>query len=914
MKTFTFYLFSLLTISSFGQMFSPQIDNYTYSDNQNWGIDVSEDGLIFIANNKGLVRYTGQQWLLKELPKKTIIRSVFVDEDRIYTGSYEEFGYWTRISDGTYNYISLTSLFEDQNTIGSEEFWQILKYKNDIFFRSFGGLYMYNGSSISKVGNSQGIFSMTNYDEKLLVATSDGGLQELINGKLESLKNFKANSLNKIKSLTSIGSKLFIYDDDKGGLFFDGTTFIEVPKSLNELLKKNILNKAVFINNETLAIGTIKNGIILYNFKNDDLTLINKESGLNNNTVLGLDYHNGNLWASLDNGTSKINLKSSYRYYFDLSGDLGTVYDVAFYKDSYYLASNTGIYTFENNELTLIKESEGHVWNLTIIYDQLLCGHNNGTYRINNNKVEALDLSYGGVYGYTKIPNTQKSYLQSTYSGISHLKFEGATPIISKVEGIDNPINAITFHTDKEIWATHPYKGLFKFTLNDTYSEIIKEEKINDALNLGQYKTEIIKIGESTYFYNSDKWYKNSSKDKEVTFEEVKKLEGLKSAGVEETGSWFLDGKVARSLIFFDNSFTEKFRLTDFELFKHLVANYGKVVVKNDSIRMLNLNDGFATFNVNTIVQENLLKPIIDKLYTSDKVFKIDSESVIEVSYRDARNLIFETYTPNLFQNEMRYVLSGVTNQSQIVKNGKFILQNLAYGNYSLKIVNNYSNNPSGDIDNDLSRTIKFIVLPPWYFSKLAFILYILLCIGLIYMVYRHNQFKIRKEQLLLKRQYTKETQERIYELERANLEKQIKDKKRELTNSTASIIKKNEAIILLRNELTRLKDVSPNSYRTKKIIASSEKYINNKNDWKQFEENFKQFNTDFFDNLVKKFPKLTTRDLKLCAYIKTGLTSKEIAPLMNISKRGVELHRYRLRKKLKMESNDNFLNFLQSF
>jgi len=914
MKIFAFYFFSLLTFTLFGQVFSPQIDNYTYGDNQNWGIDVNENGLIFIANNKGLVRYTGQQWLLKELPKKTIIRSVFVDGDRIYTGSYEEFGYWTRNSKGTYDYTSLTSLFEDQNAIGSEEFWQILKFEDDIFFRSFGGLYIYNGLSISKVAYSQGVFSMSNYGKKLLVATSDGGLQQLINGKLEPLENVQARSLNKIKSLCSVHNKLFIYDEDEGGLLFNGTTFIEVPKSLNELLKANILNKALFIDNDTLAIGTIKNGVILYNFKSDKLTIINKELGLNNNTVLGLDYHKGNLWVSLDNGTSKINLKSSYRYYFDLSGDLGTVYDVAYFKNSYYLASNTGIYTFQNNKLSLIEASEGHVWNLTIINNQLLCGHNNGTYQIKNNKVEALDLSYGGVYGYTKIPNTQNAYLQSTYSGISHLKFEGETPIISKVEGIDNPINSITFSSDDEIWATHPYKGLFKFKLNDTYNQITKDEKFYDTLHLKQYKTDIIKIGDSIYFYNSDKWYKNSSKNEKVTFIEVKRLEGLKSAGVEETGSWFLDGKEARSLIFFDNSFTEKIRLTDFELFKHLVANYGKVVVKNDSIRMLNLNDGFATFNVNTVVEENVSKPIIDKLYTTDKLFKIDGPSDIKISYKDASTLTFETYTPNLFQNEMRYVLSGETAQSQLIKNGKFTLQNLAYGNYTIKIFNNYSTNSSKFIDSDFSQVLSFTVLPPWYFSKVSFLLYLLLLIGLIYITYRRNQFKIRKEQLLLKRQYTKETQERIYELERANLEKQIKDKKRELTNSTASIIKKNEAIILLRNELTRLKDVSPNSYRTKKIIASSEKYINNKNDWKQFEENFKEFNADFFDNLVKKFPKLTTRDLKLCAYIKTGLTSKEIAPLMGISKRGIELQRYRLRKKLNMDSSDNFLDFLQSF
>ncbi|RMB59403.1 hypothetical protein EAX61_07370 [Dokdonia sinensis] len=914
MSKIVFFLFSLLTIPAFGQLFSPQIDNYTYGDNQNWGINVSDGDLIFIANNRGLVRYTGQQWELLKLPKETIVRSVFNDGEIVYTGSYEEFGFWKKNSSNLYDYHSLTYLFNNPDSIGSEEFWQILKFKNNILFRSFGGLYIFDGTSISKIEKTQGVFSMSNYRDKFFVATSTDGLQELIDGRLEPLKNNQAQYLTNIKSLTSLGDKLFLYDEIKGGFIFDGSNFTPISASLNNVLKMYILNKAKFIDDNTLSFGTIKNGVLIYDLKDEALSFINKESGLNNNTVLGLDYHKGNLWVALDNGISKINLKSSYRYYFDLSGALGTVYDMAYYKGRYYLASNTGIYTFHNDDLILIEKSEGHVWNLTIINDQLFCGHNNGTYLINGDKVETIDLSLGGVYGYTEIPSERFGYLQSTYSGISHLDFNGTNATVTKVDGVDTPINAITFNTENKVWATHPYKGLFRYTLNNNYSKIIEKEDFSNYPTLNQYKTEIVKIGDKTYFSNSNKWYTYTETKRTSKFVEVEKLKDLKSIGVEENGVWFLDDKFSRSLIFYNNNFEEKLRLTDFELYNRLVANYGAVVVKNDSIRMLNLNDGFAIFNVNTIAEESLSRPIIDKVYSPNQTIPIPNNSDVEISFKDASYLTFETYTPNAFQNEMSYVLSGEMKQRQIIKNGKFILQNLGYGDYSLRISNNYETEVDKNIEDNLYREIKFTVLPPWYLSKLAFILYILLFICSGYFLYHRNLLKIRREQLELKRQYAKETQERIYELEKTNLEKQIKDKKRELTNSTASIIKKNEAIIILRNELTRLKDVSPNSYRTKKIIANSEKYINNKNDWRQFEENFKQFNADFFDNLVKKFPKLTTRDLKLCAYIKTGLTSKEIAPLMNISKRGVELHRYRLRKKLEMHSDDNFLAFLQAF
>ena len=146
------------------------------------------------------------------------------------------------------------------------------------------------------------------------------------------------------------------------------------------------------------------------------------------------------------------------------------------------------------------------------------------------------------------------------------------------------------------------------------------------------------------------------------------------------------------------------------------------------------------------------------------------------------------------------------------------------------------------------------------------------------------------------------------------NLEKQIQGKKQELIHTTASVIKKNETIISLRNELNRLKDLSPNKQRTNKLLSSSKNDLKSNNDWSQFETIFKEVKADFFENLSKKYPSITTRDLRLCAYILTGLSSKEISPLMGISKRGVDLHRYRLRKKMGLDKNESFTSFLKKF
>jgi AraC family chitin signaling transcriptional activator len=84
-----------------------------------------------------------------------------------------------------------------------------------------------------------------------------------------------------------------------------------------------------------------------------------------------------------------------------------------------------------------------------------------------------------------------------------------------------------------------------------------------------------------------------------------------------------------------------------------------------------------------------------------------------------------------------------------------------------------------------------------------------------------------------------------------------------------------------------------------------------NKHEWETFETNLNQIHNEFIINLSKKFPNLTSKDIKLCIYLKMNLSSKEIAPMMNISFRGVELHRYRLRKKLNLVQDENLSKFL---
>jgi DNA-binding CsgD family transcriptional regulator len=80
---------------------------------------------------------------------------------------------------------------------------------------------------------------------------------------------------------------------------------------------------------------------------------------------------------------------------------------------------------------------------------------------------------------------------------------------------------------------------------------------------------------------------------------------------------------------------------------------------------------------------------------------------------------------------------------------------------------------------------------------------------------------------------------------------------------------------------------------------------------WEQFAFHFDRVHSDFLAALKQEYPQLTANEQKLCAYLRMNLSTKEIAGLMNISVRGVEISRYRLRKKLQIPTETNLFQFL---
>ena len=130
------------------------------------------------------------------------------------------------------------------------------------------------------------------------------------------------------------------------------------------------------------------------------------------------------------------------------------------------------------------------------------------------------------------------------------------------------------------------------------------------------------------------------------------------------------------------------------------------------------------------------------------------------------------------------------------------------------------------------------------------------------------------------------------------------------------AMIRKNEFLMELKDTLKAQKDDLGTRYPEKyynKVIRKIDNNIGSMDDWNVFEIHFEKAHEDFLQKMVNLYPHLSHSDLRLCAYLRMNLTSKEIAPLLRISYRGVENHRYRLRKKLRLKKEVNLTDFILS-
>ncbi len=896
----------------------PQVINFeksTYqAHSQNWSITQHPHGFLYFGNSSGMLEFDGQEWSLYALPEKQKVRAVAADEaGRIYVGGYGEFGYWEADTKGQLHYYSI-SAGSAIESIQTEEIWHILRKDSLVFFQSFGTVYKYNTveENLLEIRPPANILFAQLVDDRIIFPgihgalfewSSSDGYQMLIG--TEVLEGKRSSFLLPFREGILIGTRLqglFFYKDGKCKL---------LSHPLNEALKRYEINCGRKLSDGRIAIGSILNGVYLLDEQGNLSHHLNKTKGLQNNTILYLfEDQAKNVWAGLDSGIDLLVLNDAEVYFRDNSGELGTLYASIIFDDQLYLGTNHGVFYRDmqtsNAPFQLIEGSQGQVWQLQEFEGELICGHNLGTFRIQDGRISKISELTGG---WSTIRLNSKGLLQGTYTGLVYYEKADADKwqFVRKIEGLNEPVEKVVEEDEHHFWILHPYRGIKRIEIDSTFSRITDIQRFTKNQGLAtEFNLDLLKVNQEVILRSGNvywKWTGNALMECKDIYEVEITPNSLLVEGSGEDWFRILDGELEWWQA---NKLKQK-------LSSVLLVGEVRILPLDEKQYLLCAEDEYILLrDEDAFPDERHLAPIIRQIEYSN--YPIDS--LLDLSATDFQihpnwNDLSFSYASPVFTEKVqfRYRLDPIyPSWSAWEAANRKEFNNLPPGKYTFHL--------ESDLTQDITQ-FSFEILPKWYQTKGVLVLFLAAFIFFLLILRRWHHRRLANQRRRLEAEKERQLHQQRIQARNERLELDLQNKSREMANSTFNLVQKNETLLKIKDGLQHIKkEVGKQFPETKynSIIRLINEQLHSRKDWELFEESFHEVHQDFFRRLLQRYPPLTTGDLRLAAYLRMGLSSKEIAPLLFISVRGVENKRYRLRKKLQLPNEDNLSEYLITF
>jgi DNA-binding CsgD family transcriptional regulator len=911
----------------------PPIINYTSdvygANNQNWMLSQGPNQEIYAANNDGLLRFNGSRWTLFPTPNQSVMRSVNAIGDRIYTGFYMDFGYWLADTKGG---LSYTSLMKQQaiEPIEDEQFWQIFTFDKWLVVQSLQRLIMIDlASSNTVIVAANGTLSKAFVVNGTLYFQDIGhGLYTVQNGQKQIVSRAELLINSRLIGAALVqGQSVFVHEDK--GLFVLKDNRLEPwSYTLNKTLSEYECYSLTTTKSGRLILGTIADGLIALDESNQSIDFhFTRSNGIINNTVLSLfEDAQSNIWAGLDNGIACLSAASNIRPYVVQNGQLGTTYASAIFDGTLYLGTNQGLFYKPIDQqipFRKIPGTAGQVWNLVSLGNTLFCGHNAGTFVVNGSQVRKIS-NIPGAWDIKPVNKREDLLIQGNYDGFYLLRknAEGRWNLDHKIEGFDYSAKHFEVTNTNDIIVSHEYKGVFRLTPDKDFNNL-RAFTLIDELKKGLH-SDLESYQGSLYYASEQGVYQMSDQSQE--FIKDQKLSSLFENHNYATGRMIADD-YGRLWLFTDQNLVgvSKDPIDGSYQFNYLSLpkDLRQDLPGHENLTFISAQDmiygnaqGYLRIQAKNEALPTELKTQFDRISATDAEgnsidLSWESSSTLD---HELNSLNFNFHLPQF--GKYHHVLYSYrispyyTQWSDWSQESNYSISNLPPDGYTFEV--------RTMLNGQLMRaplTYNFVIDTPWYRSTIAVMLYIILgALAIIALNLIYNSYYKRQRDRMLKAQTADlelrdlAAQKEIMTLKNQQLQQDIEARNRELAISTMSMIKKNTTLNKLKSQLIKTRDSAESITPALNIIESA---LKNDEDWEFFEQAFNNADKKFFKRIKEKHPSLTPNDLRLCVYLRLNLSSKEIAPLLNISARSVEIKRYRLRKKLDLERDVNLSEYV---
>ena len=898
----------------------------------------AQNGLYYMATSTGLLETDGVNHFLYKKGKLTNLSSIYIDSNKlIYSAGIGGFGRWVKNEYGRFEYTSLHYVAPTKEDYLQPTFDNIVTHENYVVFKSQDQLFFFNPTdgNITTLKAPEYYKNIFKTSSHLFFCDFQGGVYTIEGDKETLFADFKQTN-SELVNVFEIAKNDFIF------IFKNGQVWSKKEATTKNVanLKSIVINTVIRNKNEELVIGTNQNGIYVFDKLLRIVKTIAASDGLKSNYVKRLyEDDQENIWAISDKEIHNIK-QNDVVHYIKESKNQGQSHGFILHNNLFLNATNQGLFSTDisskNSRSLLVKNSQGVNWHIENIDGTIFVGHEKGIYTYKRDNSLKLLHAVNGVWNFKQHKSRKDLIYCGTYNGILILKKKnGKWSFYKRLDGFYDSSRFIEFDNN-DLWVCHPAKGFFKLGLSDNFEnitsfEFLKNFNSDDELFYNYF----FKLNDALIFYNPEGFYKYDDTDKAfykssaVTeiFEGISDLSFVKQL---DNSLWFSTNKYIglfdfelRKSTFFKNKKTKT--LGDFSKFTRLNQNY---VLFNSEDQVFVFNEeAIAQHGRGSVVQKPLIKTVKFVGINDTIQHSIDHGNIKSFPYAN-NSLSIQAQLPKYLGSSTHVVEYKVNDEGKWLEadNNLVIKVNgLETNSYEVFI---RTSDQMGSFSEEM--VIPFKIKPKWYLSGAAFSMYALITMGLFLIVTVRQQINNKnKSERLIKKEKRKQKEKinklelqklkdekTLLALEQDKLQLEIKNRNQELAFSTYTNIKKNDLLINLKNHIFKLNDVKKEkelSPKMSSIVKRIDVELKESYDWVKFEFHFKKSNPDFFIKLNDLHPHLTPNDIRICAFIKLNIPTKQMASLLNINPKSLEMTRYRLRKKLALADRTNLYSYINS-